>query len=54
MEYQELSAESKTLLKELLVSALDNNEIVKDAIDFILDGKCNDETLRELKHFSRY
>jgi hypothetical protein len=52
MEYQELSAESKTLLKELLISALDNDEIVEKAIEFALDGKCGDDTLDELAFFS--
>ena len=54
MEYQELSEESRTLLNELLISALSNDEIVKDAIDFVLDGLCKDKTLEELRDFSGY
>ena len=54
MEYQELSAESQTLLKELLISALDDDETVQKAIVFVLDGKCNNETLEELRDFSGY
>ena len=54
MEYQELSAESQTLLKELLISALDDDQTVQKAIAFVLEGKCNNETLEDLKKFSGY